>query len=355
MSEKDGKTEKATPKKLRDARKKGELAKSQELSSSITFAIFALVGVTLVTYTLENAYPFLIRMLTIPKSVDTIQNDLNQIGLQAILYFFIFVGPFLLVGFVGAYLANVMQVGLLFSKEALKPKLTRLNPVSGLKNMFSTTALFNLAKNLAKLGLLLWVALSSAEEAGYYALNAGRVGTEKLFFLMLEIIKSVSANLAGLLFVLGAADFAYQKYSFQKKMRMSKQEIKDEYKEMEGDPQVKSQRKQKYRQLTRGMVKDVDTATVVITNPTHLAIAIRYDRSKDDVPIVVAKGADHMAAIIRERAKDHDVPIMENKPIARALYQTVDAGQSVPADMYQAIAEILALVYQMEELQKKKI
>ena len=355
MSEKDGKTEKATPKKLRDARKKGELAKSQELSSSITFAIFALVGVTLVTYTLENAYPFLIRMLTIPKSVDTIQNDLNQIGLQAILYFFIFVGPFLLVGFVGAYLANVMQVGLLFSEEALKPKLTRLNPVSGLKNMFSTTALFNLAKNLAKLGLLLWVALSSAEEAGYYALNAGRVGTEKLFFLMLEIIKSVSANLAGLLFVLGAADFAYQKYSFQKKMRMSKQEIKDEYKEMEGDPQVKSQRKQKYRQLTRGMVKDVDTATVVITNPTHLAIAIRYDRSKDDVPIVVAKGADHMAAIIRERAKDHDVPIMENKPIARALYQTVDAGQSVPADMYQAIAEILALVYQMEELQKKKI
>ncbi|AZP04285.1 flagellar biosynthesis protein FlhB [Jeotgalibaca ciconiae] len=355
MSEKDGKTEKATPKKLRDARKKGELAKSQELSSSITFAIFALVGVTLVTYTLENAYPFLIRMLTIPKSVDTIQNDLNQIGLQAILYFFIFVGPFLLVGFVGAYLANVMQVGLLFSKEALKPKLSRLNPVSGLKNMFSTTALFNLAKNLAKLGLLLWVALSSAEEAGYYALNAGRVGTEKLFFLMLEIIKSVSANLAGLLFVLGAADFAYQKYSFQKKMRMSKQEIKDEYKEMEGDPQVKSQRKQKYRQLTRGMVKDVDTATVVITNPTHLAIAIRYDRSKDDVPIVVAKGADHMAAIIRERAKDHDVPIMENKPIARALYQTVDAGQSVPADMYQAIAEILALVYQMEELQKKKI
>lgn len=355
MSEKEGKTEKATPKKLRDARKKGELAKSQELSSSITFAIFALVGVTLVTYTLENAYPFLIRMLTIPKSVDTIQNDLNQIGLQAILYFFIFVGPFLLVGFVGAYLANVMQVGLLFSKEALKPKLTRLNPVSGLKNMFSTTALFNLAKNLAKLGLLLWVALSSAEEAGYYALNAGRVGTEKLFFLMLEIIKSVSANLAGLLFVLGAADFAYQKYSFQKKMRMSKQEIKDEYKEMEGDPQVKSQRKQKYRQLTRGMVKDVDTATVVITNPTHLAIAIRYDRSKDDVPIVVAKGADHMAAIIRERAKDHDVPIMENKPIARALYQTVDAGQSVPADMYQAIAEILALVYQMEELQKKKI
>lgn len=355
MSEKDGKTEKATPKKLRDARKKGELAKSQELSSSITFAIFALVGVTLVTYTLENAYPFLIRMLTIPKSVDTIQNDLNQIGLQAILYFFIFVGPFLLVGFVGAYLANVMQVGLLFSKEALKPKLSRLNPVSGLKNMFSTTALFNLAKNLAKLGLLLWVALSSAEEAGYYALNAGRVGTEKLFFLMLEIIKSVSANLAGLLFVLGAADFAYQKYSFQKKMRMSKQEIKDEYKEMEGDPQVKSQRKQKYRQLTRGMVKDVDTATVVITNPTHLAIAIRYDRSKDDVPIVVAKGADHMAAIIRERAKDHDVPIMENKPIARALYQTVDAGQSVPTDMYQAIAEILALVYQMEELQKKKI
>ena len=346
MSEKDGKTEKATPKKLRDARKKGELAKSQELSSSITFAIFALVGVSLVTNTLQKAYPFLIRMLTLPQSVQNIENDLNKIGIQAVLYFFVFVGPFLAVGFVGSYVANVIQVGLLFSKESLKPKLNRLNPVSGLKNMFSKTA---------KLALLVWVALSSAEMAGYYALNAGMVGAEKLYFLVLEIIKSVSTKLAALLFVLGAADFAYQKYSFQKKMKMTKQEIKDEYKESEGDPQVKSQRKQKYRQLTRGALKDVETATVIITNPTHLAIAIRYDRSKDEVPIVVAKGADHMAAIIRERAKEHDVPIMENKPVARALYKSVDAGQAVPADMYQAIAEVLALVYQMDELKKKKI
>ena len=355
MSEKDGKTEKATPKKLRDARKKGELAKSQELSSSITFAIFALVGVSLVTNTLQKAYPFLIRMLTLPQSVQNIENDLNKIGIQAVLYFFVFVGPFLAVGFVGSYVANVIQVGLLFSKESLKPKLNRLNPVSGLKNMFSKTALFNLVKNLAKLALLVWVALSSAEMAGYYALNAGMVGAEKLYFLVLEIIKSVSTKLAALLFVLGVADFAYQKYSFQKKMKMTKQEIKDEYKESEGDPQVKSQRKQKYRQLTRGALKDVETATVIITNPTHLAIAIRYDRSKDEVPIVVAKGADHMAAIIRERAKEHDVPIMENKPVARALYKSVDAGQAVPADMYQAIAEVLALVYQMDELKKKKI
>ncbi|MDE1548268.1 flagellar biosynthesis protein FlhB [Jeotgalibaca caeni] len=355
MSEKDGKTEKPTPKKLRDAKKKGEVAKSQELTSSLTFAVFALVGVSMVTRTLEQSFPILKRQLSTNLMIENIGENLGSIGMQAILYFFVLTGPFLAIAFLAAIIANVAQVGLFFSKESLKFKFNRLNPISGLKNMFSKKALFNLLKNLAKLALLFWVAVSSAQEASYYALNSGSVGMEKLFFVVLEIVKEVSTKLAIILFILGAADFAFQKYDYQKNLRMSKQEIKDEYKEMEGDPHIKSQRKQKHRQLTRRMLQDVETASIIITNPTHLAIAVRYDREKDPVPIVVAKGADHMAAKIRERATEHGVPIMENKPVARSLYKSVEVGQSIPADLYQALAEMLALVYQMELLKKKKI
>lgn len=355
MAEKDGKTEKPTPKKLRDARKKGDIAKSQELTSSLTFTVFALVGINLVARTLEQVHPLLKRMLAAPATIGDIEQNLNQIGLQAVMFFFVLIGPFLAVAFLAAVVANLLQVGLYFSKEPMKFKMSRLNPLSGLKNMFSKKVVFQLAKNIAKLLLIFWVVQSSAGDAAYYVVNAGSVGTEKIFFLVVEIVKGISTKLAILLFVLGVADFAYQKYDYQKQMRMTKQEIKDEFKEMEGDPQIKSQRKQKHRQLTRQMLQDVESADVVVTNPTHFAVAIRYDKSVDPVPTVVAKGADHMAAKIRERAREHDVPLMENKPIARSLYRNVEVGQSIPPDMYQAIAEMLALVYQMEELKKKKI
>ena len=355
MSEKDGKTEKPTAKKMRDARKKGEMAKSQELSSAITFTVFALVGVSLITYTLQQSYPFIRNMLRMPVIDGDLRNNLNQIGLHAIAYFFFLSGPFLAIAFLAAIVANLIQIGFFFSGEPLKFKMSRLNPVSGLKNMFSKKVLFNLAKNLIKLGLIAWTAFSSLNQAGYYVLNSGNVGVEKIFFILLEIVKEISFKLAILLIILGVADFAYQKYDHQKKLQMTKQEMKDEYKEMEGDPQVKGMRKQRYRQMTAMMLNDVDTASVVLTNPTHLAIAIRYDKNKDSVPIVVAKGADHMAAKIRDRATKNNVPLMENKPLARAMYKEIEVGMSIPKDFYQVIAEMLAVVYQMDEMKKKKI
>lgn len=355
MSERDGKTEKPSAKKLSDARKKGQIAKSQELSSAVTFAVFALIGVSLVTLTMQNSYPKLIRMFTINYTADGLANNLNQIGMDAILFFFLLAGPFLVIAFLAAIIVNLVQVGFYFSGEPLKPQFNRLNPVTGIKNLFSKKALFQLIKNMAKLGLIFWLASSSASQVGYYAINASSVGTEKIFFLVLEIVKTVSIKLAGVLFVLGAADFAYQKFDHHQQLKMTKQEVKEEFKQNEGDPQIKAQRKQKHRQLTRRMLQDVGSAAVVITNPTHLAIAIRYDKERDPVPVVVAKGADYLAAKIRERANENGVPIMENKPVARSLYKSVEVGESIPADMYQAIAEMLALVYQMENMKKKKI
>ena len=177
MSERDGKTEKPSAKKLSDARKKGQIAKSQELSSSLTFTIFALVGVSLVTMTLQNVYPILIRMFTFDLSADSLENNMNQIGMQAILYFFMLAGPFLAVAFVAGIVVNIIQVGFYLSAEPMKPQFNRLNPVSGIKNMFSKKAFFQLLKNMAKLGLIFWMAASSANQVGYYALNASSVSS----------------------------------------------------------------------------------------------------------------------------------------------------------------------------------
>ncbi|AGY82331.1 flagellar biosynthesis protein FlhB [Carnobacterium inhibens] len=355
MAEKDGKTEKASPKKLRDTRKKGEIPKSPDLTSAVTFIVFILAATFLGNYILKNSLLYLQNYLSAGFSVNGIENDLASIGMKSIVFVLVLAGPFLAIAFVAAFVASIVQTGFLFSAEPIKFKLNKINPISGFKNMFSKKTLFTMVKNVAKLTLVFWMAYKTLETSIYLILNSGNVGTEKLFFLMSDLVMELGTQLGVLLLILGLVDYIYQVYDYRKNLKMSKQELKDEYKESEGDPQIKSQRRQRYRQLTKGELKDVETATAIITNPTHLAIAIRYEKGKDDVPIIVAKGADHQAAKIRERAKAFDVPIIENKPVARAMYKTVEIGQPVPIDLYQAIAEILALVYQMEEINKNKI
>lgn len=358
MSEKDGKTEKATPKKLRDARKKGQVPKSQDLSSSLSFALFGLVITWLLTYVFQYGFVLMKNTLVIDmsqQSLNGFENNLNLLGLRALLYFFVLAGPALLLAFLAGIIGNIIQVGFMFSGESIKPTFSKMNPVSNIKNIFGKQAAFNLIKNLAKLGLVLYIMYSTIEAYIYPIMNLAHVGTANIILIIFEILREVAIKLSVFLIVLGVADFAYQFYDHRKNLRMSQQEIKDEYKEMEGDPQMKSERKHRHQAMLSGNIQDVKEAAVVITNPTHLAIAIRYDREEDEVPIVVVKGANLMAQKIRELAKEHDVPMIENKPVARSLYKSVEAGQPVPADMYQAIAEILALIYQLEENKKHKI
>lgn len=360
-SDKDGKTEKASPKKIKDARKKGEVAKSTELTSAVSFAAFAMMTSALGLYVFEKSFAylkgFLATGLTMGSDVGTegLRNNLASIGVQSIITLFTLSGPFLLIAFFVSLFAAGLQTRFLISKEPIKMSLKKINPVSGLKNMFSKKALFTMLKTILKLTLVFYVTMGALSDSFSVIINLGKLGTEKIFFIILELVKSVGTNLAVLLVVLGIVDFVYEKYEFSTKMKMTKQEVKDEYKESEGDPQIKSQRKQRHRQMMNGNIKDVESAAVIITNPTHLAIAIRYDREKDEVPIVLVKGADLMAQKIRERAGECDVPIIENKPIARNLYKNIQVGQGIPADLYQAVAEILALVYQMEEMKKYKI
>lgn len=357
MSDKDGKTEKATPKKQNDAKKKGQIPKSQDLSSAISFALFAFLLTQILTYTLEFSYVFFRNYFSRGFNLTNIQNDLSSLGLNVIVMFLLLVGPALFLAFTSAYIGNLVQVGFVFVSESLKPSLDKLNPVSNLKNIFGKQALFGLLKNIAKMTVVIYIVYSSADTLIGPILHLSNVGTEKIFYIIIELARSVGLKISLFLVVIGVADYAFQRYQHNNQLKMTKQEIKDEYKEMEGDPQIKQQRKQRHHDMINGNIRDVADATVIITNPTHLAIAIRYGRGveEDEVPMVLVKGADIMAEKMKELAKEADIPMVENVPVARHLYKNVEAGQPIPMEMYQAVAEILALIFQLEESKKNKI
>lgn len=356
MGEQDGKTEKPTPKRLSDAKKKGQIPKSQDLSSAISFAIFAFLLTQILTYTLEYSYVFFRNYFAAGFSVSNLENDLSALGINVILFFLILVGPALLLAFASGYIGNLIQVGFVFISESLKPSFDKMNPVSNLKNIFGKQALFGLLKNIVKMGAVIYIVYASVEEMIFPILNLSNVGTERIFYIVIELAREVGLNISIFLVAVGIADYAFQRYQHNNQLKMSKQEIIDEYKEMEGDPQIKQQRKQRHQEMISGNIRDVAEATVVITNPTHLAIAVRYNRDEaDEVPIILVKGADLMAEKIKELAKEADVPMVENVPVARHLYKHADAGDPIPVDMYQAVAEILALIFQLEESKKHKI
>lgn len=355
MSEKDGKTEKPTPKKLREARRKGQVPKSQDLSSALSFGFFALSLTALATYVLDRAFVFFKNMLQFGPDPAASMKELSAIGMQGMTWFVILAAPFLVIAFITGIFGNMIQVGFLFTTESMKPSFSKINPVSGFKNIFGKKAVFGLVKNLMKMFIVVGFTLYTIWQSAQILLKAGNVGLYAIFPLVIDLVSSLAFRLALFLAVLGVADYFYQRYDHKKKLMMSMQDIKDEYKEMEGDPQVKSQRKALYKNMLAGNIKDVLDSTVMITNPTHFAIAIRYDQSKDQVPIVLVKGQDHVALRMKEMARAEDIPIIENRPLARALYKEVNPMDPIPAEMYQAIAEILALIYQAEQSKKHRI
>lgn len=354
-ADKDGKTEKPTPKKLQDARKKGQVPKSQDLSSAISFGLFTLAFTALTTYVLQRGYVFLQESLRFASNPESAVHELPAIGMRALIWLLVLAAPFLAIAFFTGVVGNMVQVGFLFTTESLKPSFSKINPISGFKNIFGKKALFGLLKNLMKLSIVVGFMLYTIYQSAPIILNSGNVGVENIFPLMIELVSSLAIQLAVFLAILGVADYAYQRYDHKKNLMMSMQEIKDEHKDMEGDPQVKSQRKAMYKDMLSGNIKDVSDATALLVNPTHFAIAIRYDASRDQVPIVLVKGQDHIALKMKEIAGESSVPIIENKPLARAMYKQVEPMDPIPADMYQAIAEILALILQAEENKKNKI
>jgi flagellar biosynthetic protein FlhB len=272
--------------------------------------------------------------------------DVSTLLLNAYIQIILSCAPFLGIGLVVALVASIIQVGWQVSTKPMEPKFDKFNPVNGFKRIFSKESIFNLLKAILKIVLIFYVAYTCIKDQANNLFILYEISLNQAISLIGEIILDTGLRISLVYLIIGIADYFYQKHKFSEDMKMTKQEVKDEYKNTEGDPQIKGQQRQRMREASqRRMMQDVPKADVVITNPTHLAVAIRYDSNQESAPVVLAKGEDYLAMRIRETAKENGVAIMENKPLARALYATVDIGEQIPPELYQAVAEILAVVY----------
>ena len=349
------KTEEPTAKKLDDARKEGQVAKSQEIATAFTLlALFLILrfGYTFMGTNFKNVFERVYNNIpNVARTYDGMLpvNWISSILTNAILTMLLITAPFLIIGFIIAFLSDLLQVSWKPTTKPLQPKFSKLNPVSGMKKIFSARKLFDLGKSILKLAVITVV---------IYTFFTGR--TESLFLLydmplkqavglMGNLIISLGLRIAAAYMVIAIIDLIYQRRKFKKDMMMTKKEVKDEFKNSEGDPQVKGAQKRRMMEASRRrMMQALPQADVVITNPTHYAVAIKYDADEADAPIVVAKGADYLAQKIKEIAKDNNVEIVENKPLARMLYANVEVGELVPPELYKAVAEVLAYVYHLK-------
>ena len=265
---------------------------------------------------------------------------------QVIIQMLLTMLPFLVFGFAVALLISIVQVGWTVSAKPMKPELSKFNPINGFKRIFSKDSLFELVKSIFKVAIIVYIAYTSIRDNESKLFVLYDISLKQAVGLVGNFVIDVGFKISLVYLVIGIADFAYQKFKFKDDMKMTKQEVKDEYKNTEGDPQIKGRQRRKMQEVSqKRMMQDVPKADVVITNPTHLAVAVRYDAESSPAPIVIAKGADFVAQKIKEVAKDNQIEIVENKPLARMLYANVDIGAQIPPELYQAVAEVLVFVY----------
>ncbi|GKU23587.1 flagellar biosynthetic protein FliR [Clostridium folliculivorans] len=346
----EDKTEEATPKKKSEARKKGQIPRSKDVNLAMTLVACTLVIAALGGYIGSDLKYNLIYFLS-----NNFHQEINLgylSGLSLMVTYRVMkdlipiVVPIMVIGIV----SSVAQSGFLFTSEPLKPSLGKLNPLKGIKNMFSKKNFVDLGKNFIVVCVLSYIGYDFVKSNYSDIINIGNVYLPSLGAEFKRLLLNIFMKITLVLVVIAAADYFMQRRMFNKEMRMSKQEVKEEFKQMEGDPQIKNRIKQRQREMaTKRMMQAVPDATVVITNPTHLAIAIKYQEGNMEAPKVTAKGADNVALRIKEIAKENDIPILENKPLARLIYEQVDVDREIPADMYQAVAEILAIVFKMKK------
>jgi flagellar biosynthetic protein FlhB len=343
-------TEKATPKRREEARKRGQVPKSPELAGAGIFlaAVFVLHGFIVPGLTSVTAM-----MRTVFGSVSALEPPTIHSVWTIFAGSFMAIGAVLVVLFactIGiALLANVLQFGFLFTLKPITPDLSKVNPLSGFKRLFSKQVVVNLAKQIMKLGavlLILWTTINA--HVAIFA-QVGQSTPTAMIFATSDVVYEIAWKFGALLLVVAFADYAFQRYQTEESLKMSKQEVRDEYRQAEGNPEAKGAFKRKQREFARRrMMSAVPRATVVVTNPTHFAVALEWSDDGMAAPIVVAKGADLIAKRIREIAREHAVPIMENPPLARTLYDTVEIDQAIPPNLYAAVAQVIAFVFKLK-------
>ena len=343
------KTEEPTGKRILDARRKGNIAKSQEVNSWAALAGLLFAIVTFVPWMMPKVALLSFQFLEQPHAISVDFESLQGVFSTTTVSLFLIIGPTLIFFLTIGLLSTLVQVGGNFSTEAIKPKFSNISPVSGIKRLISPRSLVEFAKGLVKLVLVavmsFFIAMPMLDDIELYAAQD--------LFTSLEKIEDIAIVLVfwcvAIMTVVAMLDFSFQKFDHKKKLRMSKQEVKDEHRQLEGDPKVKARLAQirQERQRER-MIAAVTKADLVITNPTHYAVALKYDMTTMPAPILVAKGIDDLAVRIRETADENEVPIVENPPLARALYASVELDESIPEHLYHAVAEVIGYVFRLQ-------
>lgn len=346
------KTEEPTSKKLTDAREEGQVAKSQELNTGMSLLVLFLSLKVLIGYLgtefLEIYEKYFWKLDTYAREVVDL-GGVHTLVKEVLIAILLIALPIMLAGLISGLVINIVQVKWKVSKKPLQPKFSKLNPMNGFKKIFSKDQLIELVKAIIKIALIFYLVYNElAGDLGFLK-QLYTVSLSEAITRIGSIVIGLGLKISMIYLVVGFTDLFYQKKKFKKDLRMTKQEVKDEYKNMEGDPQIKGRIKQKMREASQArMMNKLPEADVVITNPTHLAVALKYDNSSNQAPIVLAKGADHLAAKIREIAKENKVEIVENKPLARMIYFNVEIGDEIPEELYQMVAEVLAYVYKLK-------
>ncbi len=343
-------TEKATPKRREEARRRGQVAKSPDLAGAAVFlagvfVLHALAGPALASIGGE--------MQAILSRTQEHQDF--TFGSVWMLYARAFASAGLLLGtlfgvaLVAGVGVNLLQTGGVFSLVPLTPSFNKINPLTGAQRLLSKQVLVNLGKQLLKLGAVLVIVYTTIAGSLDSLAALGEMPAQQLIGFIGELVFAIGWKFGFVLVIVALVDLAYERWQYEESLKMSKQEVKDEYRRSEGNPEIKGALKRRQREFARRrMMAAIPKATVVVTNPTHFAVALQWDEKKMDAPVVTAKGADLIAKRIRELATEHGIPIMENPPLARTLYAKVELDAAIPPNMYAAVAQVIAFVYKLK-------
>jgi flagellar biosynthetic protein FlhB len=343
-------TEAATPRRRQEVRQRGQVARSIELSSAFILTVCVIV--------LRYSLPWLFMQLKLlctgtlihlPESDWTIEN-VHRGGIVTFLNVARLSAPILAAAVLAGIAVNLAQVGFLLTLEPLKPDFNRLNPIMGFGRLFSTRGGVDLMKSVLKVVMVSAVAFATARSQLPLFISTAQMSTPMALSALGGILYTLCLRVCVAMLILAALDYIYQRVHFEQSIRMTREEVREEMRQMEGDPTLRARIRRRQREIARQrMMQEVPRADVVITNPTRLAVALRYAAGEMSAPTVVAKGQRLMAERIREVARQHGVPIVENKPLAQALFKSVEIGQEIPAELYQAVAEVLAFVYRLKQ------
>ncbi len=343
------KTEEPTARKIEESRRKGEVAFSKELNSVLILAVSVLTLALSMVYIYEQLNVYVEWLYSMDAKSAFKEENFNQIVLSTVGVAFRCVAPLFFVVFATSVLASISQVGFLYAPEVLNLKFERINPINGFKRLFSVRSLVEALKAVLKFLFILGIVFYFFKDRFQSFSGFLHVEYEQGFLYGKNLVTQLAVIIVLSLILIALADMAYQKYAHWQKLKMTKYEAKKDSKEQEGNPEVKQRIRTIQREMSqRRVMSEIPNADVIVTNPTHISIVIKYDAETMVSPEVVGKGADHMALRIRQVAKEHNIPIVENVPLARTLYKTVDEGQAVPRSLYKSVAEVLAFVYKLK-------